>query len=291
MELLYIVAAAAGAAVAFYFFNSSSATRTPAKPALDASKFQAFELVKKEEISHDTRIFTFALPEPSMRLGLPVGKHIHLRANVNGEEIERKYTPISSDDDLGVFKLCIKVYYANVHPKFPAGGMMTQHLESLNIGDSIDVKGPTGLIHYKGNGLFKVKGKDIQTKSIGLIAGGTGITPCLQVIEHILKNPNDKTNISLIFGNQTEDDILLRERLETLARDNARFNVWYTLDRPPQDWKYSSGFINEEMCSKHLPAAADDTLVLMCGPPPMIKFACIPNLEKLGHAANRMAQF
>lgn len=214
-----------------------------------------------------------------------------LRAVVNGEEVERKYTPVSSDDDLGVFKLCIKVYFKDVHPKFPDGGIMTQHLEKLSIGDSIDVKGPTGLITYLGNGSFKIKGKKVDVKNVGLIAGGTGITPCLQLIEAVLKNPSDKTNVSLIFGNQTVDDILLRERLDTLARDNAQFRVFYTLDRPPQEWEYGSGFINRDMCEKNLPAPSEDTVVLMCGPPPMIKYACIPNLVDLGHATNRQAQF
>jgi cytochrome-b5 reductase len=38
------------------------------------------------------------------------------------------------------------------------------------------------------------------------------------------------------------------------------------------------------MISKHLPPPGDDTLILMCGPPPMIKFACTPSLDKLGYS-------
>ena len=49
--------------------------------------------------------------------------------------------------------LCLcQVYFKNVHPKFPDGGKMSQHLESLEIGDSIDVRGPNGLCVYKGLG-------------------------------------------------------------------------------------------------------------------------------------------
>ena len=40
--------------------------------------------------------------------------------------------------------LVIKVYFKNVHPKFPDGGKMTQYLENMAIGDSIDVRGPSG---------------------------------------------------------------------------------------------------------------------------------------------------
>ncbi len=49
------------------------------------------------------------------------------------------------------------------------------------------------------------------------------------------------------------------------------------------DWEYSQGFINAEMIQEHLPPPSDDSMILMCGPPPMIQFACIPNLDKLGY--------
>lgn len=48
-------------------------------------------------------------------------------------------------------------------------------------------------------------------------------------------------------------------------------------------WTYSSGFVNDEMIKEHLPPPSDETLILMCGPPPMINFACLPNLDKLGY--------
>jgi NAD(P)H-flavin reductase len=39
------------------------------------------------------------------------------------------------------------------------------------------------------------------------------------------------------------------------------------------------------------PAAGDDTICCLCGPPPMIKFACLPNLEKLGYKQEACIQF
>ena len=39
----------------------------------------------------------------------------------------------------------------------------------------------------------------------------------------------------------------------------AALQVWYTLDRPPPSWAYSSGFINEDMIKEHLPSASADT--------------------------------
>lgn len=48
-------------------------------------------------------------------------------------------------------------------------------------------------------------------------------------------------------------------------------------------WKYSSGFVTATMIQAHLPPASSDVLVVLCGPPPMIQYACLPNLEKLGY--------
>ena len=45
-----------------------------------------------------------------------------------------------------------QVYFKNVHPKFPEGGKMSQHLEGMSVGDYIDVRGPNGLLVYDGQG-------------------------------------------------------------------------------------------------------------------------------------------
>ncbi len=49
--------------------------------------------------------------------------------------------------------------------------------------------------------------------------------------------------------------------------------------------------MNADMIKDHLPAAGDETQILMCGPPPMIKYACLPNLEKLGFTADMYFDF
>nr|XP_056703610.1 NADH-cytochrome b5 reductase 3 [Euleptes europaea] len=253
-------------------------------------------LIDKEEISHDTRRFRFALPSPDNILGLPVGQHIYLSARIDGNLVIRPYTPVSSDDDKGYVDLVIKIYFKGVNPKFPEGGKMSQYLEHLKIGDTIDFRGPSGLLVYKGKGAFAIrpdkKSEPVikYAKHVGLIAGGTGITPMLQLIRAVVKDKDDPTICHLLFANQTEQDILLRPELEEIqVQHSDRFKLWYTLDRASEDWNYSQGFVNQEMLKDHMPPPADDVLILMCGPPPMIQYACIPNLDKLGYP--KEAQF
>uniref|UniRef100_A0A8C3SNE7 cytochrome-b5 reductase n=1 Tax=Chelydra serpentina TaxID=8475 RepID=A0A8C3SNE7_CHESE len=238
------------------------------------------------EISHDTKKFRFGLPSPDHILGLPIGQHVYLSSKINGNLVIWAYTPVSSNEVKGYVDLIIKIYYKNVNPKFPEGGKMFQHLASMTVGDTIDFRGPNGLLVYKGTGNFAIKPdkkSEAQrkfVKHLWMIAGGTGITSMLQVICHITKDPK----VLLFFFKQTEKDILLRAELEEVAKNYPdQFKVWYTLDRPPHDWKYSSGFITADMIKAYLPPPGRDTLILMCGPPPMIQFACQPNLEKVGY--------
>ncbi|XP_008201302.1 NADH-cytochrome b5 reductase 2 isoform X1 [Tribolium castaneum] len=275
----------------YHFYKTSKPSKSKGKKKIlleDPQAKYSLPLIEKEEISHDTRRFRFGLPTKEHVLGLPIGQHIHLSAKIGDDLIIRSYTPVSSDDDHGFVDLVVKVYFKKVHPRFPDGGKMTQHLESLKIGDTIEVRGPSGRLQYQGHGTFSIKKlrKDppqiVTVNKVSMIAGGTGITPMLQLIRHITKDPSDKTKLKLIFANQTEKDILVRKELEEVAKEHPdQFELWYTLDTPPENWKYSSGFINENMIKDHLFPPSNDNIVLMCGPPPMINYACNPSLEKL----------
>eukprot|EP00073_Rattus_norvegicus_P034025 XP_008758000.1 PREDICTED: NADH-cytochrome b5 reductase 2 isoform X2 [Rattus norvegicus] len=137
-------------------------------------------LIEKEQINHNTRRFRFGLPSPDHVLGLPVGNYVHLLAQINNELVIRAYTPVSSDDDQGFVDLIIKIYFKNVHPKYPEGGKMTQYLENMKIGDTILFRGPTGRLFYNEPGTLLIKTDKTSEPEkklvhhLGMIAGGTG---------------------------------------------------------------------------------------------------------------------
>lgn len=294
------IAAVITVAVAAHFYFSSKARnakdnknkkQSKLHTLIDPNEKYMLPLIEKEEISHDTRRFRFGLPSDKHILGLPVGQHIHLIANIDDEMVIRAYTPVSSDNHFGFVDLVIKVYKRNVHAKFPNGGKMSQYVDSLKIGDTIAFRGPTGKLQYTGNGKFSIKrlrkepSTEINTNVVNMIAGGTGITPMLQLIREILSQPNENhIKLSLLFANQTEKDILLRNELDELAAKHSnQFKVWYTVDEASDTWKFSKGFVNAEIIKNNLEPPSKKTIVLMCGPPPMINYACIPNLDALGY--------
>ena len=57
------------------------------------------------------------------------------------------------------------------------------------------------------------------------IAGGSGLTPMLQIAQEVVRNPEDKTEVTLVFANKSEDDILLKKELDDMARKHRNFKV------------------------------------------------------------------
>lgn len=72
---------------------------------------------------------------------------------------------------------------------------MSQHLDSLALGDEVEVKGPVGHFVYEGRGKISLHNKPALASHISLIAGGTGITPCWQVIRAVCEDPEDTTKV------------------------------------------------------------------------------------------------
>lgn len=242
--------------------------------ALQESVYQPFKLTNRTQVSPNTVLFRFALPTPTSRVGLPVGKHMLLRClDSEGKPVARSYTPVSSDQDLGYFDLLVKLYPL---------GKMSQHLDKMQVGESIDVRGPTGALEYKGSGEFKIlrrlalpaTGTELRISHathVGMIAGGSGITPMLQLLREVSRRgAEDTTRISLIFANVTEADILLRAELDALREQRSATEVTYTLDRPSETWTGAKGFVTPELIAAKLPAPGPATLILLCGPKPMV---------------------
>ncbi|KAH9255579.1 hypothetical protein BASA81_006409 [Batrachochytrium salamandrivorans] len=233
----------------------ASSSAQEKKIAFSPSEFRPFLLEKTEQLTANTTRQRFALQSPEHETGLTVASCVVAKAEIDGKAVVRPYTPISLNEQRGFVELLIKSYPA-------PGGLMSRHIQQLKPGqDSLEMKGPFKKLDYKAN----------MVKKIGLVAGGTGVTPMLQVIREVLSNPADLTELSLVFANQTELDILLREELDALAYLYPNFRVYYTVDKASKGWTGGVGFVSQEMIHKRLPKPEEDCLVLVCGPKGMME--------------------
>ncbi|PSR85579.1 hypothetical protein BD289DRAFT_482687 [Coniella lustricola] len=225
---------------------------------LDPHTFHPLPLVKKELIAPNVYRLVFELPTPDTVLGLPIGQHVAIKATIDGATVQRSYTPVSNNADKGILDLVIKVY--------PDGQLTGKYLANLSVGDEVLFRGPKGAMRYK-RGLCN---------KIGMLAGGTGITPMYQLIRAICEDPKDTTEVSLIYANRTEEDILLRQELESFARRYPmNLKIHYLLDSPPENWAYGTGFVTKDVMAQRFPepSCVGGSKVLLCGPPGMVNAA------------------
>jgi len=239
-----------------------------------ALQWKKLTLLDTKVLTHNTRRFRFVLPHQDQKLGLPVGQHISIKTTLpDGSVVMRPYTPTSDGEARGFVDFVVKVY---------PDGKMSQSLDKLKPGETMEFKGPKGRYSMQDHG---------SKTHVGMIAGGTGITPMYQVAVAHLKNPNNTTKFSLIFANVTEDDILLKDELDDLAaRFPDRFSVYYVLDKPPTGWTGGSGFVTAEMIQRELPGPGEGCIVLRCGPRPMMD-VMERHLDGLGYPKEQQFQF
>lgn len=212
------------------------------------------KLLAKQFVNHNSGLFTFAIQKNLVLLVRP-GQHLNLHANIDSSIVKRNYTPLPRST-CDTITLLIKNY---------PNGKMSNYIFNLGIGFCIRASGPFGLFVYNANNF----------NSIGLIAGGTGITPIFQIMNVICENKFDNTHPSLMYANISEEDILLKKEIDEVVSTNTSrgFTVYYTIDKPIfSNWKGGIGYITKESMIEHLPALdKDKTVWIACGPPQMMK--------------------
>ena len=150
---------------------------------------------------------------------------------------------------------------------------MTLGFAELKPGDIVELKGPIGHFVWKSQGMALLDGVERRVREIGMVCGGSGITPILQVVRGIFGDPSDTTTqVSVLDVNRFVRDILCRDELDILAAEHpTRLRIHYSLtgNQIPSDWSYSTGRVTSEMLKAHLLEAGEDRIVCICGPPPL----------------------
>ncbi len=219
--------------------------------ALEPKQWRSFRVHSNEKLTHNTHKLRIDFPRQNDTSGLTVASFLMAKATLNGKNVMRPYTPTSPNSEKGYLELVVKGYPT---------GVMSKHLVTLQAGDSIELKGPLVKFSYEPN----------SRKHIGMIAGGSGITPMLQVALEILRNPEDRTEVTLIFANQTEEDIILRDELASYEKLYPGFKVIHVLSKPSPSWDGPRGYVSKELVQKYMPDPSSENLVLVCGPPGMM---------------------
>ena len=226
----------------------------PLPSAIDPKEFRPFALVNTYDESPDTKVLRFAFPDGLQQASLKLTSFVLLRfKDAEGRDVVRPYTPISRLDQRGYMEILIKCY---------KGSKMGTHLHNMKLGQTIEIKGPYEKLPYA-QGMYK---------KIGMIAGGTGITPMFQICREALKE-NNGPEISLIYCNKRKEDVLLGSELSELYELHQHFAPYFVLEDPPRDWMGGVGHVTTDMIKAFMPppTRAFDCVICVCGPPGFMK--------------------
>ena len=265
---------------------------------------QSYKLLVKTKLSHDSFLLRYGLPtdtettEGGRRKFLGIDpllptciKIDYYNPNQDENEIEgtnkksttflsKSYSPISHPSQQDYFDLIVKSYdttYSN-------GGGVGNYLCEMTVGDSITAElKKERIVHHSSNILNR------GWKNIGLIAGGTGIAPLLQLARLLLFDHQDQDQnqnqdnqdenhnqellplpkIYLLFINCTKRDILGKNEIELLQQKYPNnFFVTYSFTQEGQEDDEDD---TENSSATYVKGRGDVTMALSALPPPPSK--------------------
>jgi sulfhydrogenase subunit gamma (sulfur reductase) len=152
-------------------------------------------------------------------------------------------------------------------------GVVTTALHNSEEGTIIGVRGPFG----NGFPLQRMEGRNVV-----IVGGGFAFTTLRSLANFILHEANRDRfkDVTVIYGARTPGELIYKYDLETWGkRDDVSLNV--TIDQAVPGWTGLVGFVPAVL--KDVAPSADNAILIVCGPPIMIRFT-MPVINELGFA-------
>jgi len=186
------------------------------------------------------------------------GQHLTLRrltdGSPEGQEDRRTYSICSTPQELaedGVLRIGVKRIANGVF-----SGWLTGELQT---GSTVEVMTPAGR--------FGTAVAAENSRHVGCLAAGSGITPVLSIVASVLRT-EPASRVTLVYGNRTTSDVMFLEELADLKdRYPDRFTLLHVLSGEPQLSDLLTGRIDEEKIGLLLDGLCKDVdQWYLCGP-------------------------
>jgi len=159
-------------------------------------------------------------------------------------------------------------------------GSVTQELHNSEPGRKIGVRGPLG---------NTFPWEQMKGKNILIVGGGFAFTTLRSSIIYMQHEDHRSNfgNITILYGAREPGELMYKDVLKEWQADSA-LDLTLTVDRVPEGetWPGEVGLIPNVLKDTVAPSA-ENTIVLVCGPPIMIRFT-IPVLLELGFTTDNI---
>ena len=190
------------------------------------------------------------------------GQYISLKLPIGKSFVTRPYSISSAPKDALSGKVAVTIKHN------PTGFAADWMLENFKTGDTVHASEGLGSFYYE---------KYRDAKHVVALAGGSGITPFLSMARAIRDGIED-FRLTILFGSRTEEGILFREELDTIAAETGKVNVVHVLSHEEKEG-FEHGFLTAELIRKY--AGEEPYSVFVSGPAAMHRFVG-PEIDKLG---------
>jgi len=166
----------------------------------------------------------------------------------------------SSPLDEGYLQFTVKQYPT---------GVLTSALHIMEEGERIGVRGPYG-------NSFPIE--EMEGKNVVIVAGGFAFTTLRSTIRYMLdeKNRSRFEKITVIYGARSPGELIYKSELKEWEESDD-LDMYITVDKGDESWKGREGFV--PMVLQEVAPSSENAIILVCGPPIMLKFTMIPILN------------
>lgn len=141
-----------------------------------------------------------------------------------------------------------------------AQGSMSDYLrQRCQPGDTLSFSAPFGAFYLRE-----------VTRPLLLIAGGTGLSPLLSMLESLAQSGCTQP-IRLWYGVRFQQELCELERLDALTQQLSDFSYQRVVSRPDDSWHGKRGRITDVLEASQLQQPFD---AYLCGPPAMVVATC-----------------
>lgn len=191
---------------------------------MEVVKYSA-QLRAKEQLTPDVFECQFEKPTGFDYLA---GQFVQFLVPHEGKVKALSYSMSSTPTDDCV-EFCIKIH---------EDGIGCQSILKMGPDAILEFQGPRGFFVHKEDGI-----------AVSFIATGTGIAPILSIIRDELENKKNESELRLLFGVRSEEDLFWVERLQTLKEKYINFSYEIALSQPKPNgaWSGLRGRVTEHL--------------------------------------------
>jgi len=177
--------------------------------------------------------------------------------------------PGAGESPVGIASSPLDPDYLEFTVKRYPTGLVTTALHGMEEGSRIGVRGPYG-------NCFPLE--EMEGRNVVIIGGGFAMTTLRSTIRYMLNDQNRGKfkKITVVYGARSPGELLYKSELkEWEERDDI--DTIITVDKGDENWKGRVGFVPTVL--RQVAPSPESAIVLVCGPPIMLKFTMLPLLE------------